>query len=180
MGEDVDVTMAHTAMDILETTITDMTSKITVEAMAKQKGTFLKIEDEVKILHFEDDEDNGMVMTLTTMTEITGIGMVMVKIIPIEATDGEVIEVRDIMIGGEGGDGILIHNFPTRIIHNSRIILTPITIAHHQWDINTNTPYHMNNTLHILKLNRNTHHLDCQRNHVKPQIYVNCAKMRSL
>ena len=99
MGEDMDMTMAHAAMDILETTITDMTSKIMVEAMAKQKGTFLKIEDEVKILRFEGDENNGMVMTLTTMTEITGIGMVMVKIIPIEATDGEVIEVRDIMMG---------------------------------------------------------------------------------
>ena len=44
------------------------------------------------------------------MTEITGIEIPKVKVIPIGAEDGIIIEVRDIVIGEEGEDGILISN----------------------------------------------------------------------
>ena len=178
MGKDVDETVAHTVMETLETTITNMSIKITVEAVVKQKGTFQKTEEEVMRIHFEGDKDNGMVMNEhynnnhdRDNRERNGDGQN-------NANRGKVTEVKDIVTGGEGGDGILTHNTHNRITHNSPIIPTPITIAHCQWAINTSSPCHMNNTLPILKHNCNTHHQDCQRDHTNSQIYVNCAKIR--
>ena len=143
--------------------------------MVKRKGTFLKIEEEVKKIGFEGDKDNGMVMTLIIMTETIGVGMGMDKTIPIDAEDGEVTEVRATMTGAEG---IQIHITHNMNIHYSPNILTPIITGHCQWATNISIPYHMSNALLTLKPNHSTHHLDCQHNHGKLQTYVNCAKSR--
>ena len=60
-----------------------------------------------KIIHIEDDEDNGMVMTRITMTETIGIEIPIVKVILTGVEDGIlIIEVKDIVIVEEGDDGI--------------------------------------------------------------------------
>ena len=50
--------------------------------MVKDNGTFNIIEGEDKIIRFEGTEDNGMEMTLITGTEIIGIEILKVKVIP--------------------------------------------------------------------------------------------------
>ena len=79
-------------------------------ATVKDKSTFNIIEGEVKIIRFEGAKDNGMEMTLITVTEIIGIEIPKVKVILTGAEDGTIVEVRDIVIGEEGEDGILISN----------------------------------------------------------------------
>ena len=94
-------------------------------------------------------------MTPIIMTEITGIEIPKVKVILIGAEDGIIVEVRDIVIGEEGEDGTLISNIMTQGTKNRHSLQTRIIIAHHLWDINTDTQSHMSNT-HILS-NNNTH-----------------------
>ena len=87
-------------MEMEETLITGMIIKIEVPAAVKDNGTFNIIEGEGKKTHSEVDKDNGMEMTLITMTETTGIETPMVKVILTGVEDGIIIiEVKDIVIG---------------------------------------------------------------------------------
>ena len=176
-GEDTDMTMAHVAMDILEIMTIDMIIKIEAQAMVNQKENFQILEEEVKIIRFEGDKDNGMVTT-QTMTGIIGIEILMVKIILTEAEDGKVIEVKEIVIGGRGENGVQIHNINNKDIHNNLNFLILITIACHQWATNTSTPYCTTNIPCTHNQTRNIHHQDHQCNRAKQQTSVNCAKIR--
>ena len=108
--ENVDAIKVHVAVETEGTLITGMIIKIEEPAAVKYKGTFNTIEGKVKITHFEGVEDSGMEMTPITTTEITGIEIPKVKVILIGAEDETIVEVRDIVIGEEGEDGILISN----------------------------------------------------------------------
>ena len=106
----MDAIEVHVAMEMEGTLITGMIIKIEEPAMVKYKGSFSIIEGEVKIIPLEGAEDSGMEMTPITATEITGIEIPKVKVILIGAEDGIIVEARDIVIGEEGEDGILISN----------------------------------------------------------------------
>ena len=71
-GEDMDMTVAHVAIEILEIMITDMIIKIKAQAMMNQKESFQILVEKVKIIRFEGNKDNGMVKN-QTMTGIIGI-----------------------------------------------------------------------------------------------------------
>ena len=171
MDEDVDTIEVHMAVEMERTLITGMIIKIEELAMVKYKGTFSIIEGEVKITHLEGAEDSGM-----EMTPITGIEILKVKVILIGAEDGIIVEVRDIVIGEEGEDGILINNTMTQGTNNRPSLQTRIIIVHHPWDISTDTQSHMSNT-HIL--NNNNTSRKCQPHHNKLQISANCVKVKA-
>ena len=95
-----------------------MIIKIDEPAAVNYKGTFSIIEVEVKIIHFEGHEDSGMETTPITATEITRIEIPKVKVILIGAEDGIIVEVKDIVIGEDGEDGILISNTTTQGTNN--------------------------------------------------------------
>ena len=141
-----------------------MIIKIAVEAGVKQKGTFQIIEEEVKTIRLEGDDYN----------------VLMVKIMPTEAEDGTVTEVKETVIGEGGEDGTLIPITNNRAIHNNPNTQTLIITVHLQWAININTRCLMNNILLILNHNSNTHHNNHQHNRVKLQIYVNCVKIKAI
>ena len=144
-----------------------MISKITVEVEVKQKEISLIIEEEVKTIRLEGDEDNGMVMTLITVIGIIGTGTVKVRTMLIEAEDGTVTDRKETVIG-EGGDiGILIPIINNRDTHNNPNTLIPITAIPHQWAININIRCLMNSTPRTRSNNSNTHHKDCRHNHTK-------------
>ena len=109
-GVAMDAIEVHRAAVKEETLKTGLIIKIGEPAMASHKETSSIIEEEVKIIHTEGDEDSGMEMTPATMTEIIGIEILKVKVILIGAEDGIIVEVKDIVIGEEGDDGILISN----------------------------------------------------------------------
>ena len=129
----------HVAMETEGTLTTGMIIKIEEPVVVKYKGSFSIIEVEVKIIRFEGDEDSGMEMTPITMTEITRIEILKVKVILTGAEDGIIVEVKDIVIGEEGEDGILISNTTTQDTNNQPSLQTRIIIAHHLWDISTDT-----------------------------------------
>ena len=174
--EDVDAIKVHVAVETEETLITDMIIKIEEPAVVKDNGTFNIIECEVKIIHFEGTEDNGMEMTLITMTEIIGIEIPKVKVILTGVEDGTIVEVKDIVIREEGEDGILISNTMIQGTNNRPNLQTRIIIVHHPWDISTDTQSHMSNT-HIPS-NNNTSRKCRQLHHNKRQIFVNCVRVR--
>ena len=118
MDKDVDAIEVHVAVEIEGTLITGMIIKIEQLATVNYKGTFSITEVEVKIIHFEGDEDSGMETTPIIATEITGIEIQKVKVILIGAEDGTIVEVRDIVIGEEGKGGILISNTMTQGTNN--------------------------------------------------------------
>ena len=62
--------------------------------------------------------------------------------------------------------------------NNPPSLQTRIIIAHHPWDISTDTQSHMSNT-HIPS-NNNTHRKCCQPHHDKLQISVNCVKVKAI
>ena len=146
-NEDADVIEVPVAMEMEETLITGMIIKIEVPTVVKDNGTFNTIEGKGKKTHSKVDEDNGMEMTLITMTETTGIEILMVKVILTGVEDGIIIiEVKDIVTGVEGEDGIPISNITIQGINNKPNFQTQIIIVHHLWDINTGTQSHMSNT----------------------------------
>ena len=168
----------HVAMEMEGTLKTGLIIKIKEPATVSHKGIFSITEVEVKIIHFEGDEDSGMEMTPIIVTEITGMEIPKVKVILIGAEDGIIVEVRDIVIGEEGEDGILISNIMTQGTKNRHSLQTRIITTHHLWDINIDTQSHMSNT-HILS-NNNTC-LKChQPHHSKLQISVNCVKVKAI
>ena len=79
--EDADMTGVPVAVEVEETPIIGMSTKSTAMAMVKGKETFNIIKGVDKITHIEVDEDSGMEMTQTIVTEITGIETLMVKVI---------------------------------------------------------------------------------------------------
>ena len=62
------------------------------------------------------DEDNGMVMN-QTVTGTVETAILTVKIIHTEVADGKVIEVKVIVTGEEGENGIQTHNITNRAIY---------------------------------------------------------------
>ena len=170
--EDVDEIEVHVAVE------TGMIIKIEEPATVKDNGTFNIIEGEGKIIRFEGAKDDGMEMTLITVTEIIGIEIPKVKVILTGAEDGIIVEVRDIMIGEEGEDGILISNTMIQGTNNRPNLQTRIIIVHHLWVISTGTQSHMSNT-HIPS-NNNTSHKCCQLHDNKRQIFVNCVRVRAI
>ena len=176
--KDMDAIEVHVAMEMEGTLITGMIIKIEELAAVKDNGTFNIIEGEVKIIRFKGTKDNGMEMTLITMTEIIGIEIPKVKVILTGAEDGTIVEVRDIVIGEEGEDGILISNTTIQGTNNRPSLQTRIIIVHHPWDISTDTQSHMSNT-HIPN-NNNTSRKCRQPHHNKLQIFVNCVRVRAI
>ena len=158
--EDMDEIKVHMAMETEETLITGMIIKIDESATVKDNGTFNIIEGKGKIIRFEGAEDNGMEMTLITVTEIIGIEIPKVKVILTGAEDGIIVEV-----GEEGEDGILISNTTIQGTKNRPNLQTRIIIFHHPWVISTDTQSHMSNT-HIPS-NNNTSHKCRQLHHNK-------------
>ena len=126
----MDAIEVHMAMETEGTLITGMIIKIKEPAAVNYKGTFSITEVEVKIIRFEGNEDSGMETTPITMTEITGIEIPKVKVILIGAGDGIIVEVKGIVIGEEGEDGILISNTMTQGTNNRPSLQTRIIITH--------------------------------------------------
>ena len=178
VDEDVDAIEVHVAMEMEGILITGMISKIEEPAMVKYNGTFSTIEGEVKITHFEGEENSGMEMTPITMTEITGIEIPKVKVILIEAEDGTIVEVKDIVIGEEGEDGILISNTTIQGTNNRPNLQIRIIIILNLWDISTDTQSHMSNT-HTPSNNNISP--KCRQLHPnKLQIFVNCVTVKAI
>ena len=177
--EDADVIEVPVAMEMEETLITGMIIKIEEPVAVKDNGTFNIIEGKGKIIHFEGTEDNGMEMTLITVTETTGIEIPMVKVILTGVEDGIIIiEVKDIVIVAEGEDGIPISNITIQGINNNPNFQTQIIIVHHLWDINTDTQSHMSNT-HTP--NNNNINPKCRQLHLnKLQIFVSCVIVKAI
>ena len=160
---------------------TGMISKIEEPTAVKDNGIFTIIEGVDKITHFEANEDSGIEMTLITVTETTGIEIPTVKVILRGVEDGIIIiEVKDIVIGAEGEDGIPISNITIQGINNNPNSQTQITIVHHLWDINTDTQSHMSNT-HTPNNNNNNINLKCRQLHLnKLQIFVSCVIVKAI
>ena len=109
--EDTEITEVPEAVEMEETLTTGMINMIQEPATVKDNGTFNIIEGMDRKTHFRADNDNGMEMTLITVTETTGIEIPTVKVIPTGVEDGIIIiGVKDIVIGAEGEDGIPIRN----------------------------------------------------------------------
>ena len=178
--EDTDAIEVPVAMEMEETPITGMIIKIGVLAAVKDSRTFNIIEGEDKKTHLEVNKGNGMEMTLITVTETTGIATPAVKVILAGVEDGMIIiEVKDIVIGAEGEDGIPISNIMIQGINNKPNFQTQIIIIHHLWDINTDTQSHMSNT-HTLNHNNNINP-KCHKLHLnKPQIFVSCVIIKDI
>ena len=129
--EGVDMIMAHGAVEMEETLKIDMIIKIKEEAIMTPKEIFMITEVEVKKIHSEGDEGNGMVTTLTTVTGTIGIETMKVKVMQTEVENGKVIEVRDTVIKGEEENGIMINNISNHDTHKTTNIPIPIITAHH-------------------------------------------------
>ena len=161
------MTTAHMAVETEETRKIAMTIKITEQAIMTQKGILMITGEEVKIIHSEGNEGNGMVATLVTVTGIIGIETMKVKVMQIEVENGKVIEVKDKVIEGEGENGTMTSNISSQDTHEPISIPTLIITAHLPWDDNINIQSHMNN-IQLTPLNiNNTHHKDHQHNHDK-------------
>ena len=133
-----------------------------------------------KTIHIEADKDSGMEMTLITMTVTIEIEIPTVKVILIGVEDGIIIvEVKDIMIAGEGEDGIPINNITIQGINKNPTLQIQIIIIHHLWDINTDTQSHMSNT-HTPNHNNSIHHKCHQLHPNKLQIFVSCVLVKAI
>ena len=177
--EDADATEVPVAMETEETLLTSMIIKIEELVSVKDNGTFNIVEGEGKIIHFEGAEDNGMAMTLITVTETIGIEIPMVKVILTGVEDGIIIiEVKEIVIVGEGEDGIPISNITIQGINNNPNFQTQIIIVHHLWDINTDTQSHMSNTHTPNNSNINPKCRQLRLN--KLQIFVSCVIVKAI
>ena len=178
-AEEADMMEVLVAVEMEETLITSMISKIGEPAVVKDSETLITTEAVGKTTHIEADEDSGMEMTLITMTETIGIEILMVKVILTGVEDGTIIvEVKDIMITGEGEDGIPINNIMIHSINKNPSLKIQTIIAHHLWDINTGIQSHMSNT-HTPN-NHNTNH-KCRQLHLnKLQIFVSCVIVKAI
>ena len=178
--EDADMIEVLVAVEIEETLITGMIIKIGEPATVKDSKTFSTIKGVDKTTHIKTDEDSGMAMTLITMTETIGIEIPMVKVILTGVEDGiTIVEVKDIVIVGEGEDGILINSITIQGINKDPTFQIQIIIVHHLWDINIDTQFHMSNT-HTPNHN-NSINPKCRQLHLnKLQIFVSCAIVKAI
>ena len=179
--EGADMIEVPVAVEMEGTLTTGTISKIEEPAVVKDNGTFNIIEGVDKTTRFEADEDSGMEMTLITVTETTGTEIPKVKAILTGVEDGIIIiEVKDIMIGVEGEDGIPISNITIQGINKNPNFQTQVIIVHHLWDINTDTPSHMSNT-HTPNNNNNNINLKCRQLHLnKLQIFVSYVIVKAI
>ena len=177
-AEDADMTEVPVAMEVEVTPITGMITRSMALAMVKGKETFNIIKGVDKITHIEVDEDSGMEMIRITMTEITGIETLMVKVILTGVENGIIItEAKDTVIVEEGEDGIPTSNIMIQgIIRNPSFLIQIITVLH-QWDINTGIQSRMSNT-HIPHNHNNINHKG-QLHLNKLQIFVSCAIVKA-
>ena len=171
--EDVDVIEVPMAVEMEETLITGMIIKIEVPDAVKDTGNFNIIKGEGKKTCLEVNKGNGM--------ETTGIETLMVKVILAGVEDGIIIiEVKDIVIGAEGEDGIPISNITIQGINNNPNLQTQIIIVHHLWGISTDTQSHMSNT-HTLNNNNNNINPKSHQLHLnKPQIFVSYVIIKDI
>ena len=179
-AEDVEITEVPMDAEIVEILITDMTIKNV--ALEEVKGNVILITEGgvVKIIHIEDDEDSGMVMTQITVTETIGIEIPIVKVILTGVEDGIItVEVKEIVIVEEGDAGIPISSIMIQGINSNPNFKIQITTDHPRWDINTDTQPHMVSIHTNHKNNNNTRH-KCQRLLNKPLISVNCAIVKAI
>ena len=179
--EDLDAIEVPMAVEMEETLITGMIIKIEVLDVVKDSSNFNIIKGEGKKTLLEVDEGNGMEMTLITVTETTGTETLMIKVILAGVEDGIIIiEVKDIVIGAEGEDGIPISNITIKGINNNPNLQTQIIIIHHLWGISTDTQSHMSNT-HTLTNNNNNINPKCHQLHLnKPQIFVSYVIIKDI
>ena len=174
---DVDKIEVHVAVEMEVILMADMINRIKVLVEGKASKISTITEAKVRITPFEAVADNGMEMILITVTGTTEIEIMIAKEILIEADDGTITGDKDIVIVEEGEDGIPISTTTTQGIKNKHSFQTPITIVHHRWDINTDTPSHMNN-IHIH--NNNTSPKCHQDDHNKLQIFVSYAIIKAI
>ena len=87
-GEGMDKTVALEDVAVMETLTIDMKIMLEGEVKVKVKGSLQIIEEEVKIIFLEGDEDNGMVMTQVSVKETIGTEIMMAKIMGTEVGDG--------------------------------------------------------------------------------------------
>ena len=145
-----------------------------------QKDFQYNRECEGKKIHFEGAEDNGMEMTLITVTETTG-----TRNSDSQGNsnrgrrwDNNNRGQRHSDCTGEGEDGIPINNITIQGINNNPNFQTQIIIIHHLWDINTDTQSHMSNT-HIP--NNNNINPKCRQLHLnKLQIFVSYVTVKAI
>ena len=180
MEEDMDMIEVLVAVEMEETLITSMIIKIGEPAVVKDSENFITIKGVDKTTHIEADEDSGMEMTLITMIETIGIEILKVKVILTGVEDGIIIvEVKDIMIVGEGEDGTPINSIRIQGINKNPTLQIQIIIVHHLCDINTDTQSHMSNT-HTPNHN-NSINPKCRQLHLnKLQIFVSCVIVRTI
>ena len=177
-AEDADMTEVPVAVEVEVTPITGMITRSAAMAVVKGKEIFNIIEGVDKINHIEVDADSGMEMTRITVTEITGIETLMVKVILTGVENGIIItEVKDTVIVEEGEDGIPTSNITIQGINRNPSFLIQIITVPHRWDINTGTQSRMNNT-HIPRNHNNINHQG-QLHPNKLQIFVNCAIVKA-
>ena len=177
-AEDADMTGVPVVVEVEETPIIGMITRSAAMAMVKGKETFNIIKGVDKITHIEVDEDSGMEMTRITVTEITGIETLMVKVILTGVENGIIItEVKDTVIVEEGEDGIPTSHITIQGINRNPSFLIQIITVPHRWDINTGTQSRMSNT-HIPCNHNNINHQG-QRHHNKLQIFVSCAIVKA-
>ena len=130
--EDADMTGVPVAMEVEETPIIGMSTKSAAMAVVKGKETFNIIKGMDKITHIKVNEDSGMEMTQTIVTEITGIETLMVKVILTGVENGIIItEVKDTVIVEEGEDGIPTSNITIQGINRNPSFLIQIIIVPH-------------------------------------------------
>ena len=85
------MTEVPVAVEVEATPITSMITRSVELAVVKGKETFIIIKGVDKITHIEVDVDSGMEMTRITVTETTGIGISMVKVILTRVENGIII-----------------------------------------------------------------------------------------
>ena len=178
-AEDGDMIEVPVVVEMDETPITGMITRNAELAAVKDNETFSIIEGVDKKTHIEVDADSGMEMTLITVTEIIGIEIMRDKVTLMGVEDGIIItEVKHIVIVEEGDDGIPVHNIMIQGISRSPSFKIQIIIAHHPWDINTDTQSHMANI--PIPSNNNSINHKGQRHRNKPQIFVSCVIVKAI
>ena len=178
--EEAEIIEVPMAVEMQVTLVTSMISKIGEPAAVKDNGTLMIIEGAAKIIHIVVNEDSGIAMTRITVIETIGTEILMVKVTLTGVEDGIIIrEVKDIVIVEEGEDGIPLSNITTQGFNRNTNFQIQIIIAHHQWDINTDTQSHMANT-HTPNNNNSINHKGPQLHLNKLQIFVSCVIVKAI
>ena len=130
-AEDTEIIEAPVDVEMAETLIIDTIIQNAELATVKDSEILIIVEGMDKIIHIEDNEDSGMVMTRITMTETIGIEIRIVKVILTGEEDGIlIIEVKNIVIMEEGDNGIPISSIMIQGINRNLNFQIQIIIAH--------------------------------------------------